>query len=298
MNVLTVDETTGGLAFWSEVGDIPRAEVHEAARLACIDDLVPAAPPPSTALREAMDNTSHGLFGKRKHEPIQILQTSAQRTFECVRIWRGDHVNEHRFLFSATVHDDGRVEVLAANNANYMRVEDASGNQWSVAAVERELQAQYDRCMTILPCPLVTKVIASALHRWGGTCLKNRGGLWFFPSSCRPKYEAWANHLAKHGCAFTFAVLSVSKNPTFISHLLDEVTGEVLDGLKSIQDDILSGSAMQDRSIRLRQQRTQEFLDKIRMYEDMTGRTLADLRDCVSTVQHALGVQKMLAVSA
>jgi hypothetical protein len=294
---LIVDENSGGLAFWSTVRDVPRMEVLTAATAAGIERHVPATPPLSTALRDAMENIAVHYFGKRKHEPLQILQTAKPRTFECVRCVRGTDRNDHVFLFTAEVNANDMVDVVNANRGHYV-MDDASGHCCNVGHLLDGLREEFDNQITMLPAATVTRVLALGMRDWNGQCLKDRGGLWFLPASCIESYRAWCDALQHTGCVFTYAQITMSKNPAFVGHLLDEVRDEVLAGVREIQEDMLNGSTSQDRSIRLRMQRSEEFLAKVKAYEDITGRTMQDIRDCVEGVKNALGMQKLLAVSA
>ena len=298
----TVDQNTGGIAFWRCLKDVPRSAVLSAADKIGIGHLVPAEPPLPTTLRTAMEDVATTVFGKRRHEPIQTLQTAQPRTFECVRCVRGAHDNEHRFLFSATVDAAGQARILKTNRVvdplhSVCGVED-EGTFVSLSDIHRLLQDTVDQRLLMLPGTVVTRIISTALRSWGGISINDRGGLWFFPASCKARYRTWCRHMEAAGCAFTYAEVQVSHNPEFVSHLLDEVTAEVLDGVREIQQDMLVGGSLQDRGIRLRLARVEAFFSRITQYEAITGRTLSELRGCVEGVRSALGMQRILEKSA
>lgn len=294
MNIV-VDQNTGGIAMWSNVCDVPRHDVLDAATKAGIERHVPAQPPFSTTLRDSMEDVAKSLFAKRRNEPIQLMQTAASRTFECVRCVRGAADNDHRFLFSAEIDATGQVNLLKLSDINH--VTDHGKVVWA-QDLSRILQDAVVKRLTILPGPVVTKVIAAGLRDWGGQSLISRGGVWFFPASCRDKYVAWCERLKPAGICFTHVEVQVSRNPDFVDHLLTELTNEVGAGLKDIQSDIMNGTATQDRSVNLRIERTQEFLCKITQYEEITGRTMGDLRRCVDAIKSSLSLQRMVSRSA
>jgi hypothetical protein len=208
---------------------------------------------------------------------------------------RGAADNDHRFLFSAEIDATGQVNLLKlADNDHVM---DHGKAVWA-QDLARILQEAVLKRLTILPGPTVTKVIAAGLRDWGGQSLISRGGVWFFPASCRDKYVAWCERLKPCGICFTHVEVQVSRNPDFVDHLLTELTNEVGAGLKEIQADILNGTATQDRSVNLRIDKTQEFLSKISQYEHITGRTMNDLRECVEAIKGSLNLQRMMSKSA
>lgn len=293
MNI-TIDSNTGGLAFWSSVEDTSRATVMAAAEAAGIKRFIPERPPVSTALRTAMEDYAKDVFGRRRHEPIQILQTAQARTFECVRCIRGETQNEHRFLFSASVNDQGHVFEVSTNDGYY--VTDGSNSVHQVDVV-RHLQSRVDTQLTILPGVIVTQSLAKALRSWNCQCLNDRGGLWFLPSSRVAAYRAWAEVFTKNTrCQFVLAEVEVSHNPDFIDHLIGEVRGEVIAGLAEITQDMLNATGgMMDRSIRLRMDKAEEFLRKIEQYEAITSVTMNDMRDAVQKTKQALALQKLVA---
>jgi hypothetical protein len=294
MNIC-VDEHTGGIAFWTEIKDIPRDVVHAAAEAAGIGRYVPAAPPVSTALREAMAAVARSRFGRRRHQPIVVWQTQQPRTFECVRVVRRDSVNDHKFLFSAEVDQAGQVKILDTNDLSGVT---DSAVMATEEALREQVQAQVDVQLTILPGPTVTQVLARGLRLWGCQCLNDRGGLWFLPADSVDRYCRWSAHLAPTGCRFTHCGVTVSHNPEFVEHLLDELRSEVVKGLAEVTQDMLSAQGgMQDRSIRLRLVKTEKFLSKIAQYEAITGAALDDLREAAEQTKTALGVQKLLASS-
>lgn len=294
MNIM-IDEKSGGMAFWSGITDVSRDTVHAAAAAIGIEKYVPEAPPASTALYESMEKYIAERFGKVKHQPLKALRTQQPRTFEARRCVRGDEQNEHKFLFSASVEEDGTVKVLSTNGMmcvhdNYVSV--------TMGVVQNELQELVRKQLTILPGPYVTGILCKGLKRWGCQALNDRGGLWFLPTEVVPLYRTWAEHLYPTGCRFTHCEVTVSHNPEFVEHLLDNLREEVVQGLNDITNDMLNAEGgMQDRSIRIRLTKAESFLAKIAKYEGITGVTLDDLRTVAEQTKQALAVQKMLASS-
>ena len=295
MNIM-IDEKSGGMAFWSGITDVPRDTVLGAATQIGIEKYVPEAPPVSTALYVAMEEFISTTFGKRRHQPLRVLRTQTPRTFEAVRSIRGDDKNEHKFLFSAKVDDQGGVTVLETNG--FRQVDDNGVTFSDDYRLRHELQHMVNKQLTILPGPTVTQILCKGLKRWGCQCMNDRGGLWFLPLDVVPHYRTWSEGLAHTGCRFTHCEVQVSHNPEFVEHLLDELRAEVVKGLGEITEDMLSAEGgMQDRSIQSRLLKTQAFLDKIAKYEGITGVTLTDLRAAAEQTKQALGVQKLLASS-
>jgi hypothetical protein len=294
MNIM-IDEKSGGMAFWSGITDVARDMVHSAAAAIGIEKYVPEAPPASTALYESMEKYIAERFGKVKHQPLRVLRTQQPRTFEAVRCLRGDDKNEHRFLFSASVEDDGCIKVLAANNGGWVA---DNGCTVSDISLHNDVQELVRKQLTILPGPYVTGILCKGLKRWGCQALNDRGGLWFLPTEVVPLYRTWAEHLYPTGCRFTHCEVTVSHNPEFVEHLLDNLREEVVQGLNDITNDMMSADGgMQDRSIRIRLAKAEAFLAKITKYEGITGVTLDDLRTVADRTKQALGVQKLLASS-
>jgi len=293
MNI-TIDNNTGGLAFWTNVSDTTRSVVVQAAEAAGIGRHVPEQTPASTALRNAMEEYAKDRFGRRRNEPIQLLQTAQPRTFECVRCVRGSHENEHRYLFSAEVDEDGAVNVLQTNESGHVRDNNTCIADFNVRLGLKGLVREQ---MTILPGPVITRSLAAGMREWGCQCLNDRGGLWFLPSSCVGNYTAWADVFKNNTeCQFVLAEVQVSHNPEFVEHLISEVQSDVLAGLHEITTDMLNAEGgMQDRSIRLRIERTQEFMDKVAQYESITGVAMGSMRDAIEKTRQALAMQKMMA---
>lgn len=294
MNI-TIDEKSGGMAFWSGITDVSRDTVHAAAAAIGIEKYVPEAPPASTALYESMEKYIAERFGKVKHQPLRVLRTQQPRTFEAVRCLRGDDKNEHKFLFSATVQDDGSISVLATNGLHEVRDNGCAVSEYILHSDVQELVRTQ---LTILPGPYVTGILCKGLKRWGCQALNDRGGLWFLPQEIVPLYRTWAEHLYPTGCRFTHCEVTVSHNPEFVEHLLDNLREEVVQGLNDITNDMMSADGgMQDRSIRIRLAKAEAFLAKIAKYEGITGVTLDDLRTVAEQTKQALAVQKLLAAS-
>lgn len=294
MNI-TIDNNSGGLAFWSSIEDCHHNHVLAAAQAAGIEKFVPAQTPPSTALRTAMEDVARQLFGRRRHEPLSIVQTSQPCTFECVRIVRGNTDNEHRFLFSASVDSAGVVTVLRPSGTH---IDDDTRTVY-VPLLSSDLQHAVHKQLTILPGPTVTRVLASGLSSWGCQSLHDRGGLWFLPSHRVAAYEAWSEVFRQNtSCRFVLARLDVSHNPAFVEHLANEVRADVLSGIHEITQDMLNAQGgMQDRSIRLRMEKAQEFLRKIEQYEAITDVTMQDMRDAIEKTKQALSIQKLMAAA-
>jgi ABC-type histidine transport system ATPase subunit len=80
--------------------------------------------------------------------------------------------------------------------------------------------------------------------------------------------------------------------------VLDSLRAEVTAGIEEIMQDVLSAEGgMQDRSIRLRMSRADEYLKKVSLYEKLTGETLAGLSGALEQAKQALAINRLLAVA-
>lgn len=287
-STLTINAGLGAIAFWN-TKSTPRVRVQAAAEQAGIERFVPREPAPTSVLRDAMLEAARRLCGRIRRQPFIVRQLADSNAFEVRQVIPDVEQNDYRFCFSASIDESWRIDVLRIGSGMPL---------WS--AIDDDIRRTVAERRTYLPASVVTDVMVRGLRWWGATRLKEDGGVWFLPGGCIPKYRAFASAIHGNGdgprfCCTTFEIAS---DPDTIGHVLDSLRSEITAGVDEIMADVLgTDGGMQDRSRRLRIDRANAYLTKVRQYEALTGQTLSDLVGAVDRAKQALALNRLLAVA-
>lgn len=289
LDTLSIGSGLGGIAFWN-TRRCSRALAHAAADQAGIGHLVPAAPPRTTALRTCMLDVAKRLFGRVRKSPISVRELEQTGTFEAVRVIPGVTANSYRHLFSAVYSNPDLWQVRLLTAAPY-----------NIPDLEAKLQAAIHEERDYLPATIVSQIMVRALREWRATLLKDDGGVWFVPGPYLERYRSFAKHIGGKGVGpqFKLTQFEISSDPDTVGHVLSALRDEIRSSVDVIMDDVMRAEGgLKDRSIAIREKKAAEFLQKVQLYERLTGRTLTDLTDAISKAQQALAINKLLSVSA
>ena len=277
---LTIGHGLGGVAYWSSAR-APRTLVTTAADAAGVGHLVPDDPPPTSVLRSCMYDIAEKVYGKVRKQRFHVRGLAEAGHFECVRVVTGDVRNTYQPLFAACIDKDWNVGVL-----------------WSEGSAIGGLRQAVDNERTYLSATDVSSIAVKAMKVWHCTLLKDDGGVWFVPGPLLDNYRAWALPLRSSGCNFQVAAFEIASDPDTVAHVLQSLSAEIAAGVTEISDDIMAAEGgMADRSIRVREQRAEAMLAKVKAYEGYTGATLTGLASAVDKVKQALAMSKLLAAS-
>ena len=288
LSTLTIGAGLGGLAFWNTKTTL-RMRVRAAAEQASIERLVPAQPSPTAVLSESMLDTAKRRCGRVRRHPFMVRRLADSHAFEVRQVHPQKQQNDYHFCFSATITNAWKVDLLQIGD--FMP---------TMAVIHDDLLGTVDHRRDYLPAPIVSDVMVRALHSWGATRLKDDGGVWFIPSECIDRYRAFANAIygAGDGPRFCCTTFEIGADHDTVSHVLDSLRIEVMDGVREIMDDVLAAEGgLQDRSIRLRMERANSYLQKVSQYEAITGQTLAELTGAIDQAKQALALNRLLAVA-
>lgn len=287
-STLTIDADLGGLAFWN-TKTTHRIRVQTAAEQAGIERFVPLQPSPTAVLRDAMLDTAKRLCGRVRRHPFMVRRLADTHAFEVRQVHPQKQQNEYHFCFSATITNGWQLDIL--------EIGDGMPSEF---AIYGDVRQTVDHRRDYLPAPAVSDVMVRALHAWGATRLKDDGGVWFLPGHHVGRYRAFADAIYAGGDAprFCCTTFEIGSDPDTVGHVLDSLRAEVTAGIEEIMEDVLSAEGgMQDRSIRLRMSRADSYIQKVSLYETLTGQTLADLSGAVEQAKQALALNQLLSAA-
>jgi len=288
LSTLTIGSGLGALAFWNTKSTL-RMRVQAAAEQAGIERFVPSQPAPTTVLRESLLDVAKRLCGRLRKHPFICRQLADANAFEVRQVVPQRERNDYRFCFSAEIGADWRANVL--NTGDDMP-------PWST--IHDLLHQTITQRRDYLPAAVVSDVMVRGLQSWRATRLKDDGGVWFLPGGCIERYRAFASVIygSEDGPRFCCTTFEIASDPDTVRHILDSLRAEVTSGVQDIMDDVLQAEGgMQDRSLRLRIERANGYLAKVREYEALTGETLADLSGAIEQAKQALALNRLLSVA-
>ena len=281
--LLTIGAGLGGISFWNTCKTL-RVTTKAAADEAGIGRLVPEQPSPTTTLRNAMLTVAKATFGTQRRRPYAVRRLEEPGTFEVVQITPGAIANQYVQKFAAGITPGWSVSLLSGQYQTHLPD--------LVAAVMDERD--------YLPATVVSGIMVRALHLWGATLLKDDGGVWFLPGTHLEDYRAFSSRIRGNGDGpeFKCTQFEIASDPDTIGYVLTALRTEVMAGVAEIMNDIMTAEGgMRDRSVAVRTNKANEFLRKVELYEQFTGRTLTDLTSAVVQAKNALAVSRMLAAS-
>ena len=285
-DTLTIGHGLGGLCLLNTAPCL-RNTVFHAADAVGYGRLVPAVPPRTTVLRDAMEEVAVLCYGKRRKQPIRVHLTADQNAFEAVRVVTRQVRNEYVPLFTASIDEQWNVTVLDYNSST------TSGST-ILHHLERRVQDKRD----YLPASNVGSVVVKMLKEWRALPLLDNGGAWFLPGPRIEDYRTFAAGVAGSGPRFNITTFEIASDPDTVMHVLDRLHAEVMAGMQEIMADVMDATGgMADRSINCRLDRANVFLDKVRSYEQLLGKPLPDLTDAIEQVKQAVAVNRLLAAS-
>lgn len=284
-DILTIGHGLGGLCLLNTAPCL-RHTVHDAAEKVGYGRIVPAVPPRTTVLRAAIEETAVQYYGKVRKQPIRVLLTAEQNAFEAVRIVTRQAKNDHRFLFSASIDENWNVDVL----------------DWEMSVSRHVIRHSLERIVLdkrdYLPASSVGQIAVKLLREWKALPLLDNGGAWFIPGPRIEDYRAFAGALSGAGPRFNITTFEIASDPDTVMHVLDRLHAEVGAGMQEIMTDVMEATGgMADRSINVRLDRANVFLDKVRTYERLLGKPLPDLTNAIEQVKQAVAVNRLLSAA-
>jgi hypothetical protein len=283
---ITIGAGLGGICLLSTRRQLRHA-VYDAASLAGIERFVPPVPAVTTTLRSAMLEEGTRLYGRKRKQPITVRQLDEPNAFECVRVVPSTARNDYRFLFSASIDTQWRVNILDENF------------EVQSHALHEAVTQQVDLMRLYLPGPVISQVLVKGLRSWGAVSLKDDGGAWFLDGRFLEQYRAFAKHVrGTDGPKFTVTQFEIGSDPDTVAHVMELLRDEVTIGLSAIMQDVNEAhGGMTDRSINVRLDRANKFLAKVQQYESLFGRPITDLTDAIEQTKAAVAVNRLLATS-
>lgn len=287
-DTLTIGAGLGGLCLLNTAPCL-RDTAFDAADSVGYGRLVPARPPRTSILRSAMEDVADMLYGKRRKQPIRVHLTAEQNAFEAVRVVTRQVKNDYRFLFSATIDEAWNVTVLDCD----LQLHSVSPN-----VILHHLEQEVVNKRDYLPASTVGQIAVKMLKDWKALPLLDNGGAWFLPGPRIEDYRTFAGKL--HGCGprFNITTFEIASDPDTVMTVLDRLHAEVTAGMQEIMHDVMEAAGgMADRSITVRLDRANVFLEKVRTYERLLGKPLPDLTDAIEQVKQAVAVNRLLSVA-
>jgi hypothetical protein len=285
---LTIGSGLGGIAILN-TKSVNRDRLFAAADAVGCGKLVPAQPARTTVLREAVKRVADVLCVKRRKQPIVSRQLDDPASFEARRTVPGADENDYQFLFSAHIDANWGVSVLKTNGTV------------NPPALANELSHKVIAMRDCLPSSVVGQVVVKMLRHWRATPLKDDGGVWFLLGQTLEDFRTFAGIVlgpAADGPRFTVHQVEIASDPDTVMHVLDRLGAEVQAGLTEIMDEVMEAAGgMADRSISIRLNRADRFLEKVRVYEQVLGKPLPDLTAAIEQVKQAVAVNRLLAAS-
>jgi hypothetical protein len=286
---LTIGSGLGGIAILN-TKTVNRDRLYWAADNVNCGQFVPAQPARTTVLRDCMKDVADSLYGRIRRQPNVVRQLDDPASFEVVRVVPGQSQNEYRFLFSALIGTNWDVGILEYDSAG------PRGSQ-VLASLDPAVVQQRD----YLPSSVVGQVAVKMLRHWKATPLKDDGGVWFMLGQTLEDFRTFASLLLgphADGPRFTVHQVEIASDPDTVMHVLDRLGSEVQAGLAEIMTDVMEATGgMADRSINVRINRADRFLEKVRLYEQVLGRPLPELTSAIDQVKQAVAVNRLLAAA-
>jgi len=285
---LTIGAGLGGICILN-TRKVERARLYDAAEAVGCGRFVPAMPARTTVLREAVKRVADVLCVKRRKQPIVSRQLDDPSSFEARRTIPGAAENDYQFLFSANIDVNWGVSVLKTNGTT------------NTASLEHHLSQKVIAMRDYLPSSVVGQVVVKMLRHWRATPLKDDGGVWFLLGQTLEDFRTFAGIVlgpAADGPRFTVHQVEIASDPDTVMHVLDRLGAEVQAGLTEIMDEVMEAAGgMADRSISIRLNRADRFLEKVRVYEQVLGKPMPDLTAAIEQVKQAVAVNRLLAAS-
>lgn len=285
---LTIGHGMAGICLLNTKSTL-RQRVFDAADKVGCGPLVPAMPARTTVLRDCMKDVADEMYGRKRKRPIVVRQLDSPESFEAVRVVPGQSQNEYHFLFSATIDQYWNVSILEYATTGPV-------GYTVLAKLDPVVAQQRD----YLPGTVVSQVVVKMLKHWHATSLKDDGGAWFLAGQHIDDYRSFASDVRGQGDGprFTVHTFEIASDPDTVMHVLDRLGEEVSAGMKEIMDDVLAATGgMADRSINVRLNRANAFLDKVQAYERILGKPLPDLTDAIEQVKQAVAVNRLLSAA-
>lgn len=289
LDTLTIGSKLGGICLLNTRQALRQTVFDAAAAVGC-GSYVPAQPARTTVLRECMKNVADEMYGRRRKRPIVIRQLNSPDSFEAVRVIPGQSQNKYEFLFSAQIDTHWNASIL----------EYTTDGPFGYVVLAK-LDAAIAQMRDYLPGPVISRVVVKMLTHWKAVPLKEDGGAWFIDGAHVEDYKSFAATVRgpnADGPRFTVTMFQIDNDPDTVMHVLDRLGEEVAAGMKEIMDDVLAATGgMADRSINVRLNRANAFLDKVQTYERILGKPLPDLTDSIEQVKQAVAVNRLLSAS-
>ena len=287
--ILTIGSGLGGIVILN-TKTVARDRLFAAADAVGGGKFVPAMPARTTVLRECRKEVADGLYGRIRRQPNVVRHLDDPASFEVVRVVPGQSQNEYRFLFSALIGANWDVGILEYDSAG------PRGSQ-VLASLDPAVVRERD----YLPSSVVGQVVVKMLRSWKATPLKDDGGVWFLLGQSLDDFRQFASLVRgpnADGPNFTVHQVEIASDPDTVMHVLDRLGTEVQAGLAEIMQDVMDATGgMADRSINIRLNRADKFLDKVRLYEQVLGKPMPDLTAAIEQVKQAVAVNRLLAVA-
>lgn len=285
MNTINIGSKSGGICI-IESRATPRQLMLDATTAAGVQKYVPAEPPQSTALREAMGRVARTYYKRIRNQPLVARQVE-NNSYECCRVIPQGIKNEHRFLFSAEIKD-WVVRVLDVNTQEYM----------TAMALIGALNHTVNELRTILPTSVVSRVVVRALQKWNAVPMSENGGVWFIGHDHIEEYRAMASVLSgKNTARLRLTVFDIDANPETAGDVLDKVRAAVTAGVKELEDDIANATdGFSDRSIKVRLARADRLLATVNEYQNLMGIDMPELTAAIEQAKQSVAIHKLLSV--
>lgn len=273
-------EKSGAVTFWTaHAVDIARLRAGVLAVDAGLEDLLPEASTPLTALRQALEATF----------PKHLVRRLSGNGFAVVSEDKGETENEYQNICAAVFENENvrDSDIFVVSRMSY---ED-----------ERNVRAAYNHARGTLHAHHLGTFISTILNGYlGGTLLRKAGGVYWLPEHAAEKWTAIAPAIeaaAVHAGALSIYHMQNIMDESAIRAVRDALVSEVTAKSAKITEEIISGD-LGERALQSREREAAAMIAKVARYEGLLETSLADVRDALGEVKSAAAAAALVASTA
>ena len=236
----------------------------------------------------------HFMPPQRDARKIEVHKLDRKKiAFEVVSIEMGQNSNEHKFLFSFELNDNGTVSTVAYDKDNVPKFES------QVTLIESALENGFHSALQVVPTSVVTKVVNNILDKLHGFRLRMKGGAYVVSSNGLPIVEQFAGHVPKES-RLNIRPFSISIEPTHdnFARLANDCKHHMDEELKDVEAQLQELGEKEQRSngAAKRTARCQAVLDMASEFRDLIGDKFEHYKSMCEKVQDAVDAASVMEV--
>ncbi len=289
----------GDLVDWSIHGLVDQDKARDlAAELDLKDDFSFPKVTPNTAYRRAVRAAVRG-GGKTDEKIWDVVKVEDSETHIVHAIVRRSIVDGAASVFSPKDAEYETVTKVGFSKEEYA-AGGATANLFKSRDPDQEIahkarEIYEDLCVVFRPEDIRT-AFQRAFEDWGGIRLRERGGLWWVPSTGSEKIRAWTEYMSRlDNETLVFPIFDTSETVDSLRLL----TEQNLEGqLAALNEELQNYSAKDSTRLSTLEKRVERFdvlRNKAELYERLLGNNLETLRGRLDVAQASLvsGLKQM-----